>query len=363
MNSTVDMEIKIKDAVALVMNESNYSSQQRDEFIELFEQFECWTPFFKLLEEKQSKKSDRDIEDYIKAAKVQNIYLENTEKAADICLVIVKEFEISFSKFQMEILPRIIEHEDYEAEASILSHIADSYFTREDIITCYERLAMLYEKKIYNDTKLSNTFEKLIKFDSGNLRALRYFKLVYTQEQDWKNVAKLLVEILKNVKHKQEKFRVAQELATVYLYQLDQPKNAIEKIDLYCSDSPLDTTKIKFDAYSRMADWSNCLKVLENSLTLESDITVKAVIHYKIAELYEKMDQVEVAKKHYEKASLIWTDFIEPYEKMISIELKQKNWQQVIKLLDQLSDKVNLPNLKDSLREAMLRIESATHPH
>lgn len=342
-------------AVKSVMDGVAIPEADRDQFIHLLERYECWTPFFKVIEQKK----DRCLEDYVRLAKVQNIYLEDIKSAAKTCVDLVQKFHVNYVKFQMEIIPQIIEQDDFIAEAYFLDSVADSFKGRTDIVTCLEHLAMLYEKKVYSDTQLAHVFENLIKFDPGNLKALRYFKLVYTQEQDWQNVARLLGDILKNVKHKQEKFRVAQELAAVSLYHLDKPKDALQQLDKYCSDSPLDTTKIKYDAYTRLGDWSSCLKVLERSLQFEKETNNKAVLHFKIAELHMKLHSESKAKQNYETACVLWPEFLEPLEKVIDIYLKQTQWQSVIEKLEDLKAKIHDEHLKKNITEAQNRISSA----
>src|SRR5690606_33746452 len=123
---------------------------------------------------------------------------------------------------------------------------------KEDQILCLERLCLLLEKKIFNESQLTSTYEKLLEIDPLNLKALRYFKLILVQDNEWADVASILQKLLKAVRHPEEVFRVAQELATVYLYHLDKPNEAIETIQKYCHKSPLDSSTILFDAYQRI---------------------------------------------------------------------------------------------------------------
>src|SRR5690606_9965975 len=121
-------------------------------------------------------------------------------------------------------------------------------------------------KKTHNEQLLDRAYKRLREVDPTNVKALRYFKLYFTQANEWEEVVAILKTLLGSVTRPQEVYRVAQELAAIYLYQLDMADEAITTLDTYCEGSPLDASQIMFDAYQRMANWNGCLKVLRQCL-------------------------------------------------------------------------------------------------
>ncbi len=113
-----------------------------------------------------------------------------------------------------------------------------------------------------------------MQLDPLNIKALRYFKLLFTQNYEWEKVVTMLRNLLTASKHARDVFRVGQELAAVLLYQLDRPQEAIDVVTKYCEGSPLDTSTISYDAYQRLNDWQGCLRILrECVLSVEDKIS------------------------------------------------------------------------------------------
>jgi len=158
------------------------------------------------------------------------------------------------------------------------------------------------------------------------------------------------------VKHPQELFRVAQELATILLYQLDQADDAIKIINRYCADSPLDTSTILFDAYHRMADWEGCLKVLRECLLNVEDDTARSVLHFKIAGLHEHLGQDKDALENYSRAVDLWPMFLDAVEGAIGISIANKDWDAVEAWLKKLGETVVDERLKGQLGQALGRL-------
>jgi tetratricopeptide (TPR) repeat protein len=332
--------------------------QEDDEYITTFEEYECWSPYFIILSQKLKSKTTSSRETYVRLARVQSLYLEDVFAAAETCAQLVKNLEISFNTFLLEIIPEIVEKDDFASEAAILQAVTTEFSNPADHASCLERLCMLYEKKTYNERQLSASYEKLLEIDRKNVRALRYFKLVYTQSQDWENVARLLQDLMKSVKHQQERFRVAQELATVLLYHLDQPEDSIRVIEAYCAESPLDTTNIQYEAYQRLRDYQGCHRILTARLKKESDGINQAIIYYKLGEVLTNLEKPREATESYEKAALLWQDFLDPIEKLLYIANKAKDWPRILHWLEELKGRLKVTDNSRRVAEAINRITS-----
>lgn len=347
----------VKKLVAQVDSGAALSAQARTEILETFEQFECWAPYFRLLKRCLQDPSTRQLSDYVRLARVQNLYLEDVFAAAETCAAMVVEMKIPYQKFTEEVLPQVIEFEDYSAEATILSAACDRFPEVTDHVQAIERLCMLYEKKTHNETQLGKTYEKLLAIDPRNVKALRYFKLVFTQNNEWEEVVGILRTLITCVKHQQELFRVAQELAAIYLYQLDMAEEAINVLETHCAESPLDTSTILYDAYQRMADWAGCLKVLRQCLLNVDDDSGRAVLHFKIGSLLEQTSDLDGAIENFTKSAKLWPQFLDAVEGIINIGVLKQDWKLVQTWLQTLEGSIQDERLKVQLKQAQRRVQ------
>lgn len=347
---------RIRSLIAKVDGGAIIDAGERQKALDLFERYECWGPYFRLLNGIITENPRQSESYFIRLARVQNRYLEDAFAAAESCANMVADLKLGYLRFSEDILPQIIEFEDYIAEATILSAICDYLPTVIDRISCLERLCMLYEKKTHNENRLVATYEKLLLTDPSNVRALRYFKLTYTQSNDWDQVVEILLKLLQAVRQPQEIFRVGQELAAIYLYQLDKPAEALTALEAHCADSPLDTSNIAFDAYQRLADWEGCLKVLRQCLLNVDSERSRAILQYKIGNLCLQMGRVEEAVENFSKVTKISPEFLDAYEGIIAVKLQQRDWASVDQWLDSLSSNTQDEKLRNQLQQARSRL-------
>jgi len=209
---------------------------------------------------------------------------------------------------------------------------------------------------VFNESRLNSSYKKLLGLDALNVKALRYFKLIYSQNNNWEEVASVLENLIKASKHPQDVFRVAQELAAVQLYQLDEPKVAIELLNKHCKETPLDTSTIKYDAFQRLGDWNGCLQVLKDCLLFIDSSETRAILYYRMALIEEKLKNIDQAIAFYEKSASLAPKFLEPYENMAYIYIQQKNWKDLLKCLEVLSTQLEDQQLQTQVEGAKARI-------
>ena len=349
---------KIKEIIKIVETERPIAPEEMGDILEALKEYECWAPFFRLIKRNiQSKSQVARMDDYVLLAFIQNVYLEDVFSAAATAEQLVVSLKIVYDSFHREFVPRVVEPEDWTAEASILHAVCDSFTEHSDRVSCLERLCLLYEKKIFNETRLNEVYTKLIEVDPRNIKALRYFKVVFTQNYDWEKVVDILHRMVDASRHPQDVFRIAQELAAVYLYQLDKPDASIEVIESYCEGSPLDTSTIHYDSYQRISDWEGCLRVLRECLLGVTEDGERAILHYRIGKLEEKAERLDSAKKEYEKSMQLWPKFLEPYEALIGVQIEGKDWTSMRRVLKQLTDKVDDYGTRARLTEIVARLD------
>ena len=326
------------------------------ELLETLEQYECWGPYFRVMKRLLANPAARQPRDYLRLARVQNLYLEDVFAAAETCVALVSDLAVPYQRFSEDVLPQVVEFEDFAAEATILSAVSGKFKDKGDHVAALERLCMLYEKKTHNETQLGRTYEKLLEVDPRNVKALRYFKLLYSQSNEWEEVVGILKTLLGCVTHTQEVYRTAQELAAIYLYQLDMAEEAINVLETSCADSPLDTSTIQYDAYQRLADWQGCLRVLRQSLLTVDDDLARAVLHFKIASLHEQLGDLDAALDDFQKAVKLYPQFLDAVEGVIQVGVLKKDWRLIQQWLGVLESKVNDDKLKAQLKQAQVRL-------
>jgi len=325
--------------------------------LDLLEVHECWAPWFELVRARLKAGSHNKTEDYVQMIRVNVAYLEDVDSAALLCKELVLSEKLNYTNFRAEVLDKILESEQYKTESILLGGVYESFGHREDKISAIERLCFIFEKKAHNEKSLHQFYERLRKMHPENQKALRYFRSLYSQLQDWSAVIDVLKKLLASAKHKQESFRHAQELAAVYLYQLGECQEAIHYIEEYCSGSPLDTSTIHYEAYYRLGNLDGCLRVLRAALNVVDDQATKAVVYYRIATIHEQQGQFQLAYEQFQKALEHNDDFMEAIEGLISSSIKLKNWQVVRDWLNVLAGRTRSNNLIGQLRAGIQRLE------
>lgn len=347
----------IRELAKQASSRSNLSLDEARNLLTILGEHECWDPYFRLIKRLLNLPSTRALDLYIQLARAQNLYLEDVFGAAETCAKAVRDLKLRFVQVSEEMLPRVMGQDDFATEATILSAVAPTFIDHADHVQSLERLCLLYEKKIHNDRLLANTYDQLLEIDSGNVKALRYFKIVYTQHNEWEDVARTLRSLLAHVTHPQELYRVAQELAGVLLYHLDQADAAIQIIENFCSESPLDTSMILYDAYERIDNNTGCLKILRESLLTVSNEVSRAKVLYKIGVIQEKLGEKNAALEHYRTAFELWPLLLEAAEGLIGIAIEQKNWSILEATLETLASKIHDERLKGQLVQAKRRLK------
>jgi|GEM_PF-906932 len=356
---TADVEASlIKEMVSQIDSGAVMDAPRLQEVLQTLEKFECWAPYFRLLHHVLANPRIRTIAHYVRLARVKSLYLDEAADAAHICGRLVNDLKIGFVTIRDEVVPKVIEEEDFTSEALIWEQCLGSLTDQSDKVSCLERLCLIYEKKTHNEALLGTTYERLLQLDPQNIKALRYFKLAFSQNNEWAEVVNVLKTLLGSVRHPQEIFRYGQELAAVNLYQLENPAEAVKALEKYCADSPLDTSTIHYDAYQKMGDIEGCLRVLRGCLLNVEDETSRAVLHHKIASLHEFLGQLEAAMENYQKSVELSSTFLDPVEGMISTAIALKKWEVALGSMRTLIERVEDEESKAQLRQAIRRLEN-----
>lgn len=332
-------------------------SKEYASVLDCLELHECWTLWFASVRAHIGQLPDESLDDYVRMIRVNIFYLEDVKSASEISKELVQTKKMTFLDFRLHVLDKVLESEDYKTEGALLTGVWEFFPRREDQIAAVERLCFIFEKKSHNENLLHQFYERLRKMQPDNAKALRYFRNLYSQSQDWPAVIDVLKKLLASAKHKQEVFRYAQELAAVYLYQLGDSREAIRYIEEFCAGSTLDTSTIHYEAYFRLGDLEGCLRVLRTALLVVEDPATRAIVHYRIASIYEQLNNFQLAYENFGKALQLNGDFFEAVEGLISCAIKLKNWVAVREWLNLMIANTRSPSLVGQLKAGLQRLD------
>jgi tetratricopeptide (TPR) repeat protein len=349
--------LSIDQALKLASSDGFLRSEKYLPVLEVLEDHECWSAWFQAVSAHIKLQAATSLDDYLRMIRVNIFYLEDVDTASVVSKDLVRSKKMSYADFRSLVLDKILESEQYKTESLLLKGVWDVFSQREDQISAVERLCFIFEKKAHNEKLLHQFYEKLRKIHPENAKALRYFRNLYSQSQDWPAVIDVLKKLLASAKHKQEIFRYAQELAAVYLYQLGDCNEAIRYIEEYCSGSTLDTSTIHYEAYYRLGNLDGCLRVLRAALLVVEDQNTRAIVHFRIAAIYEQLGQPQLAYENFQKTLELNDEFVEAIEGLISNAIKLKNWIVVRDWLNVLAGRTRSQNLISQLRAGIQRLE------
>lgn len=355
--SQVQGVISIEQALVLASAEGFVLSKVYEQALDVLEAHECWNQWFASVARHCKSRPEESLDDYIRMIRVNILYLEDVEAAAAASKDLVSSKKMSYEDFRRLILDKVLESEEYKTESVLLMGVLDTFSRRDDQIAAMERLCFIFEKKAHSESLLHKFYERLRNTQPENAKALRYFRNLYSQSQDWISVIDVLKKLLDSAKHKQEVFRYGQELAAVNLYQLGDCKAAIHCIEKYCAGSTLDTSTIHYEAYYRLENFEGCLQVLRSALRSVEEPATQAIIHFRMATLYERIGNIKLAHENFKKALDLDNSFFEAIEGLISASIKLANWAEVSKWLIVLCSKTRSQTLLGQLNAGIIRLQ------
>lgn len=309
--------------------------------------YECWEVLFALLGADVKDNRELFLHNQKLAIRTHIKYLNDTQAGIELLDKIITNHKVSFGFIWEEI--RSCMADDSQSQAMILVSIWEKFEALSCRVKCLEHLCLVYEKKLANDEQTLKYYRILIDIDPSNIRALKYFKSVYTYNFQWNQAIEIINKILQSSRGL-DRYRAAQELAAIYLYSKDLPRRALDVLDGYCADSPLDKSMILYDSYMRLKDWDNCIKILQDKIKSSKTAIKQSQLHLKIAGLYTRAGNHAAAEEEYRVAFAKDMDCVEALEAMVGLYAQDGNWTQVLDCLAEIQSRL-------SERAQYLRVE------
>lgn len=335
------------------------SAADEQEVLGQLESFECWQPLFRYLDQVIASGGASLADGYARSIRIRLRYFDDIVTAQALAADLVRRCQLDFIAFRDLVLnEQVIPGLTASHEAALLEAVCDAFSAQGDRVQSMERLTSVYEKRLFNEVKLHQVFERLIKLDADNVKALRYFKVAFSQNGDWEQVARVLRRLINVAKSSREKYRLAHDLAYNLVYHMDQPRDALLVLDRYCRESPLDVSQIEFDAAYRTGDLDQCIRVLRSALSHVRDDAGRAIIYFRMAGLSRQAGHNRECEKQLRESIATWPVFLDPFESLIQLFLDERRWQDVASTLNELASRIQDPELAAQIRHAAARIQS-----
>jgi tetratricopeptide (TPR) repeat protein len=320
---------------------------------------ECWQPLLRHLDGRIARGGDGLDQSYILAIRIRLQYFKDTTAAQALASDLIRRCGLTFRQFRERLLSDdVIQSAGPEVEASLIEAAVGAFDLVGEKVAALERLATVFEKRLFHDQNLFLVFERLTQLDPDNLKALRYFKMVFSQNNEWQQVARILRRMIEVVPGRHEKYRLAHDLACALVYHLNQPRDALVILERYCRESPLDVSQVEYDAAFRTGDLKRCIQVLHTAQRSVRDDAGRAVIQLRMAELHRRTGDFQSMERCLEESIEAWPVFLDPFEPLIQLHLNSGRWDKVIQLLNNLAQRVQDKELVAQIRETVRRVES-----
>lgn len=345
------------DVVSRLQSGQRLDFQQESLLLDELESCECWKPLFRYLERFLRVPHSETISLFTRLIRVKLFYFNDISTAEALVGDLVRQNKMNFDEFREQVLTtKVVSEQVPQQEVALLEAAAAAFSKDTDRVKALERVAMIYEKRLFNDIRLQDVFERILKLDHKNVRALRYFKLAFTQNGDWEEVVKILKKLIQISVSEQEKFRLAHDLAHSLVYNLNQPRDALLVIDKYCKGSPLDISQVEYDSAFRLGDLDRCIRVLSHLDNSVRDDAGRAVINFRLALLYRSAGMLKDCENRLRQSCQYWPVFLDPFEHLIELYLEAKKWPQVVTILKELSGRIKDPELIEQINQTVNRI-------
>lgn len=298
------------------------------ECLETLEQHECWEAYTSLVY------SQRTYDGWISLARIQSLQQQNIQATIHSLKQLIQDHHVSASEIISDILGKITPPHNPTRQFDLLNGIWDSFAEHQDKIICCEAIANILEKQLRHSHSLEDVHKLLLKLDPHNIKALLFFKTLFRQEEKWENMAEICKTLLSTKRHPAEHGRVAQEYAAILLYQLDAPQACLQVLEEHCSNTKIDQTTLKFDAWKHLKQWDLCLQLLHQTLATTHNQKAIAVLYFRQAQIQELAQQQQHAFECYQKAIQNYPHFLEAAEQWIRLCFEQQNKEELIKVID-----------------------------
>jgi tetratricopeptide (TPR) repeat protein len=272
--------------------------EEQDGLVSELLDYECYAQATRLLEwrvNSPDQSSNQRLVDFCTMMEIQFHGLEAFDVFLQTAKRCVAELALPFSSIRLLIADGILGPSQFLMHAQLYRMVADVLSDRSQHVLLLSRLALITEKKLFQEYEVEPIYKQIITLDPLNIRALRFYRMWNIQAGDWIAAAGHLHVLLKAYRNPNEQQRAAHELAQIYLYSLNQPGRARQILLAHCSDSHLDTRQTLVEALERIGSYDELLECLD-------EMHEKATSRHEIAAILLKKGQTLIKRDRFSEA-------------------------------------------------------------
>jgi tetratricopeptide (TPR) repeat protein len=334
------------------------SRAEQNDLLRALEAYECLGQVVKLLDWRIQRASVRDgdlFSEFLWLMRIYYLGMEDFDKFTETAARAVKLLSLPFAIVRIHIAEGILGAESFHEHALFYARILGSFSKPSQQALLLERLALIYEKKIFLDDDVDAVYAKLIEVDPNNIKALKFYKFFYMQTSRFREAAAQLEKLLRVMPNPFERQRAAHELAQIHLYNLNEPAKAREILEQHCSHSQLDIDHTLIEALDRLGAVDELvafLRKISRDIVNEKE---KAVLELRVSASCFKAARFEEARDAAVAALSLNPDSFLAHESLLSAQLELGDVSGIVGALERLKGSVRLDSSRMEIDKLMDR--------
>lgn len=337
---------------------SKMTRSEQDELLHFLEAYECLGQVIKLLDWRIQNASARDgdlFSEFLWLMRVYYLGLEDFDNFVATASRAITTLHLPFAFVRMHIAEGILGPESFHEHALLYAKVLGSFSSKSQRVLLLERLALIYEKKLFLEADVDAVYAKLIDIEPENIKALKFYKFFYLQTNQFREAAAKLEKLMQVIQNPFEKQRVAHELAQTHLYSLNEPGIAREILEEHCLHSRLDTNQTFIEALERLGAIDELIDFLRAMLNRTDSIKEKTSIELHICAACLKSGKFLEATVAARAALVHSPDSFLAHESLLSAHMELGDIDEIVKDLESMKCSSHLDSSKDEIDKLIFR--------
>jgi len=349
-----------KHLVGLVSSISDFprmSQKEQNSLIRELEAYECYHQVDQLLRWRLSRPERTHpqlLQDYVWLMRVLYLGLDSFDAFVEVAKKFISELQVPFATIRLRVLDEILGPENYREHARLMSAVVGEIHEVSQKVLLLERLALVYEKKLFMETEFEAIYHQILKLDKTNEKARKFFKLSHMHNMEWAEAAEQLKVLVQHAENLQERVRYSHELAQLYLYNLNQPGAALELLRPLSIDYP-EVRHSLIEAFERLDLVDELLSALVSFERSSRDSEETSQFKFRRGNVLLKKGRIGEAVAAYRDALHLQPASLLIHESLVSALVELGSVQQLGDELERLRQQVKLDSSRSTLDELIER--------
>lgn len=354
--------------VALVSSIADFPRMHQNEqnvLIRELESYECYRQVDQLLRWRLANPGasrQQLMQDFVWLMRVLYLGLDSFDSFLDVAKQYIRQLQVPFSTIRLHILDEILGTENFKEHAVVLREVLGEVQENSQKVLLLERLALIYEKKLFLETEYEPIYHQILALDKTNEKARKFFKLIHIHNMEWADAAEQLKVLAQHAGSIQERVRYSHELSQLYLYNLNQPGAALELLRPLAMQHP-EIRHTLIEAFERLDLVDELLSSLSSFERSSRDVEESGQFKFRRGCALLKVGRTDEAVKALREALQLQPGSLLIHESLISALLELGALDELSDELSRLRDVVNLTSSRSALDELIKRSRQLADLH